>query len=135
MADAEQIVCATGSATAFGTGLTTTEAVIGVPMQVVPAFVKLGMIVKVTVTGKLVVFVNVPLILPVPFAAIPVAEAKLSLVQLKTVPTTLPVRAIFVMADAEQMVCAAGRATAFGIGLTIIVAVIGIPVQVAPALV
>ena len=36
--------------------------------------------VNVTVTGALVVFVNEPLILPLPFAAIPVTAAVLSLV-------------------------------------------------------
>ena len=41
-----------------------------------------GVMVKVTVTGKVVVFVNVPLMLPAPLAAIPVAVTVLSLVQL-----------------------------------------------------
>ena len=40
------------------------------------------MIVKVTVTGDTVVLVSVPLILPVPFAAIPVTVTVLFLVQL-----------------------------------------------------
>ena len=38
-----------------------------------------GVIVNVTVTGAAVVLVNEPLMLPVPFAAIPVTEAVLSL--------------------------------------------------------
>ena len=41
-----------------------------------------GVIVKVTVTAAPVVLVNAPLILAVPFAAIPVTVAVLSLVQL-----------------------------------------------------
>ena len=55
-------------------GLTVTVAVIGVPAQ--PLAV--GVIVKVTVTGTLVVLVNVPLILPDPLAAIPVTVPVLS---------------------------------------------------------
>ena len=84
---------------------------------------------KLTVTGTLVVFVNDPLIFPVPLAAIPVTVPLLSLVQLYTVPATLPVKAIVVIADAEQIVCDAGVATAFGVGLTVIVKVFGVPVQ------
>jgi len=91
--------------------------------------------VKVTSTGALVVFVNEPLILPVPLAAIPVAVALLSLVQLYTVPATLPLNTIVVIADPEQIVCPDGVATAFGLGLTNTVAVIDGPVQVTPALV
>ena len=41
-----------------------------------------GVIVNVTVTGAGVVLVNIPLISPVPFAAIPVTVPVLSLVQL-----------------------------------------------------
>ena len=40
-----------------------------------------GVIVKVTVIGAVVVFMSVPLISPLPLAAIPVTEAVLSLVQ------------------------------------------------------
>ena len=91
--------------------------------------------VKVTVTGAVVVFVKLPLMLPVPLAAIPVAIAELSLVQLNTVPETLPVKAIVVIADPLHIVCADGVATAFGVGLTNTVAVIGVPVHVVPAFV
>jgi len=83
--------------------------------------------VKVTVIGANVVFVSVPDILPVPLAAIPVTVATLSLVQLYTVPATLPVNTIVVIAEPEHVVCDDGVATAFGIGLTTIVAVIGVP--------
>ena len=73
-----QIVCAAGVDTAFGVGLTSTVAVIGVPVQPLA----LGVIVKVTVTGALVVLVSVPLMLPVPLAAMPVTDVVLSRVQL-----------------------------------------------------
>ena len=63
-------------------GFTNTVAVIGVPPQLVPPFVKLGVIVKVTVTGALVVLVSNPLIFPDPLAAIPVTVPVLFLVQL-----------------------------------------------------
>lgn len=131
----EHIVCDAGVATALGTGLTTTVAVIGEPLQVTPAFVYEGVMVNVTVTGAFVVLVNTPLIFPLPLAAIPVTETVLSLVQLYTVPATLPDNTIVVIAEPEQEVCDAGVATAFGIGLTTTVAVIAVPVQVTPALV
>lgn len=76
----EQIVCDAGVLTAVGLGFTSTVAVIGVPEQVVDV----GVIVNVTVTGAVVVFVKVPLmsVSDDPLAAIPVTEAVLSLVQL-----------------------------------------------------
>ena len=122
---AEQMVCEDGVATTFGVGLTNTVAVIGVPGQ--PLAV--GVMVNVTVTGVFVVFVNAPLILPVPLAAIPVTEPVLFLVQLKVVPLTLPLNTIVVIVAAEQMVCDDDVATAFGVGLTKTVAVMGIPGQ------
>jgi hypothetical protein len=65
---------------------------------------------------------------PVPEAASPIVG--LLLVQLKVVPLTALVSTITVEAAALlQIVCAAGVATAFGVGLTVIVAVIGVPVQ------
>ena len=44
-------------------------------------------------------------------------------------PATLPVNVMVVIADAEQMVCVAGVATAFGVGLTVIVKVFAVPVE------
>lgn len=82
---------------------------------------------KVTVTGALVVFVNVPDILPAPLAAMPVTVATLSLVQLYTVPATLPDNTIVVIGLPEHTVCDEGVATALGIGFTTTVAVIGVP--------
>ena len=88
-----------------------------------------GVIVKVTVTGALVVLVSVPLILPAPLAAIPVTATVLSLIQLKVVPLTAPLNAIVPIAVPEHTVCDAGVATAVGVGLTVIVKVFGAPVQ------
>jgi hypothetical protein len=67
--------------------------------------------------------------LPLPELAIPVTFTVLLLVQLNTVPLTLPLSTIVVMAVPEQIVCDDGVATAFGIGFTITVAVIGVPEQ------
>jgi hypothetical protein len=114
----------------LGIGLTTTVACIGVPKQVSPALVNSGVTVNVTVTGALVVLVNVPAISPAPLAAIPVTATVLSLVQLYTVPATLPVKAIVVIADPLHIVCVGGVATAFGIGFTTTVALTGVPKQV-----
>ena len=120
--------------TAFtvGFGLTSTIAVTGVPAQ--PLAV--GVMVNVTVIGTLVVLVKIPLILPAPVTAIPVTVATLSLVQLYTTPdTVLPVMAMVVIGVAEHTVCEAGVATAVGVGLTVIVNDIGVPLQVVPPLV
>ena len=77
MVPPEHIGCVDGVATTFGVGLTNTVAVVGVPAQ--PFAV--GVIVKATVIGAGVVLVNVPVILlPVPFAAMPVTVPVLSLV-------------------------------------------------------
>ena len=86
---------------ATGVGLTNTVAVTGEP-GVQPLAV--GVIVNVTVTGALVVFVNVPLILPEPLAAIPVTVTVLFLTQLNTVPGTVPVNTMVVIGLAEQIV-------------------------------
>ena len=74
----EQTLWDVGATVTSGIGFTTTVAVAGVPVH--PLAV--GVIVKVTVTGALVVFVNVPLILPAPLAAMPVTVPVLSLGQL-----------------------------------------------------
>ena len=71
------MVCVAGVATAFGVGLTRTVAVIAAPGQLFAV----GVIVKVTVTGALVVLVNEPEMLPDPLDAMPVTLAALSLVQ------------------------------------------------------
>ena len=122
---AEQIVCTDGVAAAFGVGFTRTVAMTGKPTQ--PLAV--GAMVKVTVTGALVVLVNVPLILPDPLAAIPVTVAELFLVQLYVVPLTLLLSTIVEIGDAEQLVCVDGVAIATGVGLTVIVKVFTGPAQ------
>ena len=120
----DKIVCVSGVADTAGTAFTSTVAVIGAPVQ--PLAV--GVIVNVTVRGDVVVFVNTPLILPNPVAAIPVTKAALSLVQLYVVPAILPFNTTCAMVAPEQIVCVNGVATAFGIGFTNTVAVIGAPV-------
>ena len=65
-------------AEATGPAFSTTVAVMGAPAQ--PLAV--GVMVNATVTGAPVVFVNAPVILPDPLAAIPVIVAVLFLVQL-----------------------------------------------------
>lgn len=110
--------------TITGAAPTVTVAVIGVPGH--PLAV--GVIVKVTVAGLLVVLVSVPEILPDPLAAIPVTAEVLSLVQLKVVPVTFPVKLIGVIAP-EQTVCAATEAMAVGVGLTVTLKVTGVPVH------
>jgi hypothetical protein len=73
----EQMVCDAGILTTLGIGFTSTVAVTAEPVH--PFAV--GVMVNVTVTGAADVFVNAPLILPDPLAAIPVTEAVLSLAQ------------------------------------------------------
>ena len=79
---------------------TVTVAEIAVPTQLFAV----GVIVNVLATCAVVMFANVPLIVPDPLAAIPVAEAVLLFVQLNTVPLTLPLNVIGVMAVPEQTV-------------------------------
>lgn len=74
----EQIVWSDGVATIPAPGFTCTVAVTGVPVQLLTT----GVMVKVTVSGPPEVFVNTPLILPVPLAGMPVTKLVLSLVQL-----------------------------------------------------
>ena len=81
------------------------------------------------------VLVKLPLILPVPLAAMPVAATVLSLVQLNTVPGTVPEFTMVVIVAAEQIVCDAGVAVAFGVGLTVMLKLFGVPVQLTPPLV
>lgn len=65
-----------------GTAFTKTIAVTGAPSHPLND----GVMVKVTVTGDVVVLNNVPLMVPVPLAAIPVTAVVLSLVQLNVAP-------------------------------------------------
>lgn len=88
-----------------------------------------GVIVKVTVIGAFVVFVNEPKILPGPLAGRPNTEIALSLVQVNDVPLTLLLRTIVVMDDPEQIICEEGVAITLGVGFTSIVAIMGTPSQ------
>ena len=74
----EHIVCEAGVATAFGVGFTNTVAVMADPGH--PFAV--GVIVRVTVTGALVVLIKLPLMLPLPLDGMPVTVVVLSRVQL-----------------------------------------------------
>ena len=65
-----------------GTAFTKTVAVTAAPSHPL----NVGVIVKVTVTGDVVVLNNVPLIVPLPLAEMPVTEVVLSLVQLNVAP-------------------------------------------------
>jgi len=96
----EHIVCDDGVAVAVGVGFTSTDAVIEGPGQ--PLAV--GVIVKITVWGVIVVLVNVPLILPLPAFEIPVTLTVLFLVQLKVVAGTDPVNTIVVIGLPEHAV-------------------------------
>lgn len=89
----------------------------------------IAVMIKVTSIGALVVLVNVPLMFPLPLAAIPGTVTVLFLVQLKTVPATLPDNMTGMIRLSEQTVCAAGNANASGVGFTSTVAVIDGPGQ------
>ncbi len=119
MATLVHLLCEDGVAVATGVGSTVTVAVMFEPVQV-PA---VGVIVKVTVIGEVVVFTKVPLILPDPLLAIPVTVPVLLRVQAKVVPPVPLVKAIVVMAVPEHLVCEEGVAVALGVGLTVIVLV------------
>lgn len=97
---AEHIVCEDGVATAFGVGFTTTVAEVVDPVQVFAV----GVNVKVTVTGALVVFVNEPVTVPPPLEEIPVTDTLLSLVHVKVVPLVALEGTISVILAPEQIV-------------------------------
>lgn len=73
---------------------------IGAPAQPLAT----GVIMKVTVAATLVVLLKLPLIVPLPLAAIPLTATVLFLVQLKVVAATLPESTIAVIEAPEQMV-------------------------------
>jgi len=82
-----------------------------------------GVIVKVTVTGEVVVLVKATpeMLVPEPLAAIPVTAAVLSLVQAKVVPATplLVLKAIVVKATPEHFVWLLLVAEAIGTVFTV----------------
>jgi hypothetical protein len=109
-----------------GAGMTVTLAVTGVPGQLFAV----GVMVKVTVTGALVVFVNDPLIFPEPLEVIPVTATVLSLVQLNVAPPGVLLLIAIVVIDAEEQIdCEEGVGVAFGMGLIKTVAIVGGPGQ------
>ena len=76
------------------------------------------------------VFVNIPLIFPLPLEPIPViVPPVLSLVQLNVVEATLPDNTIVVTGPPEQIVWLDGVITTLGVGFTITVAVVVEPGQ------
>ena len=91
----------------LGVGFITAVAVTGEPSQLLAVGIK----VKVTVTGALVVLVKVAVgTLPVPESAIPVTSATWSLVQVKVVPPVVLEGLIALIASMpEHLVCVGGR--------------------------
>ena len=113
-------------AMAFTVGVGFTVIVNVMPEPVQPLAV-VGVTVIVAVIGAAVLFIAMKLgILPWPDAARPIEV--LLLVQLNIVPATVPVKVIAAVADPLQSVWLATAATV-AVGLTVIVNVIGAPVQ------
>jgi hypothetical protein len=106
-------------------GFIVVVALIGVPWQ--PFAV--GVIVKVTVTAALVRLAKVPLIFPEPLAGIPVTISVLFLVHVKVVFGTGPPKLMVLMASSVHLDCDNGVAVTVGIGFTVTVAFIEVPVQ------
>jgi hypothetical protein len=114
-------------------GFTVMVNVLDAPLQLIPPLVNVGVIVIVAVTGVLpaLMAVNDGIVLA-PLAPSPMLV--LLLVQLYTVPATGPAMVTAVVAAPAHTVWLAIVFTA-GVGFTVIVNVIGVPVQVVPALV
>lgn len=114
-----------------GVGFTVMVKVIGVPEQVVPPLVYIGVTVKVAEIGAFVEFVAMnDGMFPVPLAdARPIAV--LLFVQLNTVPATVPLKLIAAVGEPLQTTWLATALTV-GVGFTVIVNVIGAPVQLTP---
>lgn len=114
-------------------GLTVIVNVVLAPVQVIPPLVNVGVTVMVAVTGVLPALkaMNDGIVL-VPDAPRPMLV--LLLVQLYTVPATGPARVIAVVVLPLHTVWLATVFTA-GVGLTVMVNVIGVPVQVTAPLV
>ena len=109
-----------------GIGLTTTLTFCVVPVQVTPAFVKLGVTAYVTVIGAFVLFVNTCAILaPFPFNAPVVPPAVTT--QLNTVPATVLLNAIFEVSPLHKLssllvivTCGVGFTTTFTVCVGIV---------------
>jgi hypothetical protein len=115
-------------------GFTVIVKVVAVPLQVVP-FVKAGVTVIVPVNGPFVVFVAVnAAIFPVPLAARPIAV--LLFVQLYTiVPPVVGLLKATAAVEPPLQTTWLGTAFTVAAGLTVIVNVLGVPVQVTDPLV
>lgn len=107
--------------------------VVDAPVQLIPPLVKVGVIVIVAVTGvePVLMAINDGMVL-VPLAPSPIDV--LLLVQLYTVPATGPVMVTAVVAVPLHTTWLVIVFTA-GVGFTVIVKLIGVPVQVTPPLV
>ena len=107
--------------------------VIGVPVQLMPPLINTGVTVMVAVTGVLPVLmaINDGMVL-VPLAPNPMDG--LLLIQLYVVGTTGPLMVIAVVGVPLHTVWLVMLFTA-GVGFTVMVKVIGVPVQVVPPLV
>ena len=109
--------------------------VIGAPVQLVPPLVNTGVTVIVAVTGKLVALVAINEdILPVPAAAKPMDGVLFVQLYVMVPPVLGLVKTTVAVGDPLHTTW---LATAFttGVGLTVMVNVIGTPVQVTPPLV
>lgn len=105
----------------------------GVPLQVSPAFVYDGVIVIVAVTGAVPLLIAVKAgMLPAPLAARPMAVFEF--VHVNTVPGTVPVGVTAVVIVLWHSAWSEMAAT-FGVGLTVIVKVVGVPEQISVPLV
>jgi len=114
-------------------GFTVMVNEVGVPLQVTAPLVNCGVTVMVAVMGALVVLVvTKEAILPIPLAPSPMAG--LSFTQLKTVPGTNPEKVTSEVEEPTQITCPITLSTV-GMGLTVMVNKVGVPVQVTPELV
>ena len=112
-----------------GVGLTVIVKLIGVPAH--PLAV--GVTVIVATTGALVILVATKLaMLPLPAAASPIDGALL--VQLNTVPATVPTKFTAAVLAPLHSTWLPTAATV-GVGFTVIVKLIGVPVQLMPPLI
>jgi hypothetical protein len=116
-----------------GVGLTVMVNNTGDPVQVTPPLVKFGVTVIVAITGEEVVFTAVKgRMFPVPLPPSPIDGVVL--VQVKTVPDTVPLKVI-VPNELPLHTTWLATAPTVGTGFTTTVAVMGVPVQVTPSFV
>lgn len=119
IAEPAHLLCEEGEVVAFGTGFTTTVAVMAVPLH----DPKDGVIVKVTVAGLVPLLMSVPLILPVPDAGIVPVIPALSLTQLNVAPGVVLDNTTGTTEAPLQSCWLAGVAVTAAVGLTTTAAV------------